>query len=65
VDRLIENQTFQDVSYGLTVFTLIVPLIGALLIFLFVFIMIVSNWMVTKNFESRRLKKMKVKLLRR
>jgi hypothetical protein len=65
VDRLIDNQTFQDVSYGLTVFTLIVPLIGALLIFLFVFIMIISNWMVTKTFESRRLKKMKVKLLRR
>ncbi|KAF5694375.1 glycosyltransferase family 28 domain-containing protein [Fusarium denticulatum] len=65
VDRLVENQAFQDVSYGLTVFTLIVPLIGALFIFFFVFIMIVSNWRVTKAFESRRLKKMKVKLLRK
>ncbi|KAF9768389.1 hypothetical protein IL306_014331 [Fusarium sp. DS 682] len=65
VDRLVENKAFQDVSYGLTVFTLIVPLIGALLIFLFVFVMIVSNWRVTKAFESRRLKKMKVKLLRK
>ncbi|KAF4490393.1 glycosyltransferase family 28 domain containing protein [Fusarium agapanthi] len=65
VDRLVENQAFQDVSYGLTVFTLIVPLIGALFIFFFIFIMIVSNWRVTKAFESRRLKKMKVKLLRK
>ncbi|KAF4454298.1 hypothetical protein F53441_3172 [Fusarium austroafricanum] len=65
VQRLVGNQAFQDVSYGLTVFTLIVPLIGAMFIFLFVFVMIVSNWMATKAFERRRLKKMNVKLLKK
>lgn len=65
VDGLVEEQAFQNASYFLTVFALIVPLIGAIFIFLLVFVMIVSNWRVTKTFESRRLKKMKVKLLRR
>ena len=65
VDGLVEEQAFQNASYFLTVFALIVPLIGAMFIFLLVFVMIVSNWRVTKTFESRRLKKMKVKLLRR
>ncbi|RGP80090.1 hypothetical protein FLONG3_1861 [Fusarium longipes] len=65
VDGLYEEPAFQNASYFLTVFALIVPLIGAVFIFLIVFIMIVSNWKVTKAFERRRLKKMEVQLLPR
>ncbi|KAF5025074.1 hypothetical protein F66182_2843 [Fusarium sp. NRRL 66182] len=63
VDRLVESQAFQEASYGLTVFTLVAPLAAALFIFLFILIMVVSNWRVTKAFERRRLKKMKVALI--
>lgn len=56
VERLEGNKAFQDTSYGLTVFSLIVPLIAAGFIFLFVLVMFVSNWRATKAYEKRRLK---------
>ncbi|KAF4981041.1 hypothetical protein FZEAL_3093 [Fusarium zealandicum] len=60
VDKLYESEAFQSTSYGLTVFTLIVPLIAAVFIFIFVLVMITSNWRATKAYERRRFKKMQV-----
>ncbi|KAI9150450.1 Communesin biosynthesis cluster-specific transcription factor cnsN [Paramyrothecium foliicola] len=54
VEQLAENQAFQNVSYGLTVFALISPLIGAVFIFLVVLAMYLNNWMATKMYEKRR-----------
>ncbi|KAM0425794.1 hypothetical protein ACHAPT_009045 [Fusarium lateritium] len=56
VDKLQSNDAFQSTSYGLTVFSLIAPLIAAVLIFLFVLVMFISNWRATKAYEKRRFK---------
>ncbi|KAH6877087.1 hypothetical protein B0T10DRAFT_532416 [Thelonectria olida] len=65
VETLVKNEAFQNTSYGLTVFALIFPLIGGALIFLFVLMMLVSNWRATKAYEKRRFRNMQVEALRR
>ncbi|RYP49044.1 hypothetical protein DL769_011136 [Monosporascus sp. CRB-8-3] len=60
VDRLYENQAFQNMTYGFTVFSLIAPLAAGVFITLFVLIMFVSNWKATKAYERARFKKMQV-----
>ncbi|KAH7171196.1 hypothetical protein EDB81DRAFT_636134 [Dactylonectria macrodidyma] len=60
VDKLYEDDAFQSVTYGFTVFSLLAPLIGAVFIVFAVLIMFVSNWRATKVYEMRRFKKMQV-----
>ncbi|KAF4463660.1 glycosyltransferase family 28 domain-containing [Fusarium albosuccineum] len=60
VERLQESEAFQNTSYGFTIFSLVAPLVGAVLIFLIVLAMFVSNWRATKSFEKRRFVEMGV-----
>jgi len=60
VDKLQSNQTFQDASYGFTVFSIVAPLAAVVFIFLFVIAMFASNWKETKKYERRRFQEMGV-----
>ncbi|KAI1335247.1 hypothetical protein F5Y15DRAFT_254928 [Xylariaceae sp. FL0016] len=60
VDRLQSNAAFQNVSYGLTVFSIIAPLIAGVGIVIAVLAMFVSNWMVTTKYEGKRFREMGV-----
>ncbi|KAK0757533.1 hypothetical protein N5P37_010260 [Trichoderma harzianum] len=59
-DKLVSNSAFQAASYGLTIFSIIAPLISAVAILFFVSIWVISNWRATKNFEKRRFVEMGV-----
>ncbi|KAI1469769.1 uncharacterized protein F4812DRAFT_302662 [Daldinia caldariorum] len=60
VERLQEDEAFQNASYGFTVFSIIAPLAAGIGIFLVVLIVFVSNWIATKNYEGKRFQKMGV-----
>jgi hypothetical protein len=60
VDRLVSDSVFQNVSYGFTIFSIIAPLVGGVLIMLGVLVMFLSNWMVTKTYERKRFQEMGV-----
>ncbi|KAI0135748.1 hypothetical protein F4814DRAFT_35052 [Daldinia grandis] len=60
VERLQEDETFQNASYGFTVFSIIAPLAAGMGIFLLVLVLFVSNWIVTKDYEVKRFGEMGV-----
>ncbi|KAL6883197.1 hypothetical protein HDV57DRAFT_478559 [Trichoderma longibrachiatum] len=59
-DKLVSNSAFQAASYGLTVFSIIAPLISTVAIMLFVSIWVMTNWRATTAFEKRRFAEMGV-----
>jgi uncharacterized membrane protein YidH (DUF202 family) len=59
-DELGHSTAFQKASYGLTVFSIIVPVIISVLIALGVVVLVVSNWAATKSYERRRFREMGV-----
>lgn len=59
-DRLVGDNTFQNVSYGFTVFSILAPLIACVGIFGVVLVMLVSSWMITKVYERKRFREMGV-----
>lgn len=59
-DKLVANSAFQAASYGLTVFSIIAPLISTVAIMLFVSLWVISNWRATTAFEKRRFAEMGV-----
>ncbi|CCF38950.1 hypothetical protein CH063_00302 [Colletotrichum higginsianum] len=59
-DRLVGDSSFQSVSYGFTVFSILAPLIACVAIFGVVVAMFVSSWMVTKVYERKRFQEMGV-----
>ncbi|KAK6954702.1 hypothetical protein Daesc_004670 [Daldinia eschscholtzii] len=63
VERLQEDETFQNASYGFTVFSIIAPLAAGIGIFLVVLVVFVSNWIVTKDYEVKRFQVMGVEPL--
>ncbi|KAI1661170.1 hypothetical protein F4813DRAFT_219719 [Daldinia decipiens] len=60
VERLQEDETFQNASYGFTVFSIIAPLAAGMGIFLLVLVIFISNWVVTKDYEVKRFQEMGV-----
>jgi hypothetical protein len=59
-DELGHNTAFQRASYGLTVFSIIVPMIVTVFIAFGVVVLVVSNWAATKSYERRRFEEMGV-----
>ena len=59
-DELGHNTAFQRASYGLTVFSIIVPMIVTVFIAFGVVVLVVSNWVATKSYERRRFEEMGV-----
>ncbi|GJC85202.1 hypothetical protein ColLi_08040 [Colletotrichum liriopes] len=59
-DRLVGDSSFQNVSYGFTVFSILAPLVACVAIFGVVIVMFVSSWMVTKVYERKRFQEMGV-----
>ncbi|OHE95304.1 hypothetical protein CORC01_09449 [Colletotrichum orchidophilum] len=62
-DRLVGDGAFQSVSYGFTVFSILAPLIAGACIIGIVVVMFVSNWAVTKAYETKRFREMGVEPL--
>ncbi|KAK8002174.1 hypothetical protein PG991_014396 [Apiospora marii] len=60
VDRLQADSAFQSVSYGFTVFSILAPLVAGAGIVGGVLAMVVSNWLVTKDYERKRFGEMGV-----
>ncbi|XDG01785.1 hypothetical protein ABKA04_001400 [Annulohypoxylon sp. FPYF3050] len=60
VERLQDDEAFQNASYGFTVFSIIAPLVASMGIALLVVVMFISNWLVTKNYEKKRFRVMNV-----
>lgn len=60
VERLQEDEAFQNASYGFTVFSIIAPLVAGMGIVVAVLAMFISNWIVTKNYERERFQEMGV-----
>jgi hypothetical protein len=63
VDELAQDDVFQRASYGFTIFAMIAPLVGIVIIFGIVIAMVVSNWRVTKSYEKKRFHEMGVEPL--
>ncbi len=59
-DELGHSTAFQRASYGLTVFSIIVPVIVTVFIAFGVLVLVVSNWAATKSYERRRFREMGV-----
>ncbi|KAK1997805.1 hypothetical protein LX36DRAFT_657198 [Colletotrichum falcatum] len=59
-DKLVGDSSFQNVSYGFTVFSILAPLVACVAIFGLVVIMFVSSWTVTKAYERKRFREMGV-----
>jgi hypothetical protein len=59
-DELGHNTAFQRASYGLTVFSIIVPMIVTVFIAVGVVVLVVSNCAATKSYERRRFREMGV-----
>ncbi len=59
------NHAFQNASYGFTVFSIIAPLIGAVIILMGVVVLMSSNMVATKKYEWKRLESMGVKPMMR
>ncbi len=62
-DQLAHNGAFQNASYGLTVASMLGPLIGVAVVVCGVVVLVVSNWMATKRYERRRFREMGVEPL--
>lgn len=60
VDRLQADSAFQSASYGFTVFSLLAPLVAGAAIVVAVLVMVVSNWLATKDYERKRFRAMGV-----
>ncbi|KAK8017829.1 hypothetical protein PG993_014155 [Apiospora rasikravindrae] len=60
VDRLQTDSAFQSASYGFTVFSILAPLVAGAGIVGGVLTMVVSNWLVTKDYERKRFGEMGV-----
>ncbi|KAI1772886.1 hypothetical protein F4818DRAFT_443767 [Hypoxylon cercidicola] len=60
VERLQEDEAFQNASYGFTVFSIIAPLVAGMGIIIAVLAMFISNWIVTKDYEGKRFREMGV-----
>ncbi|PWY81719.1 hypothetical protein BO94DRAFT_520503 [Aspergillus sclerotioniger CBS 115572] len=63
-DRLQHDRTFVNASYGFTVFSIIAPLIGAVVLLVGVLCIVASNWIATKGYERKRFVTMGVEPLR-
>jgi hypothetical protein len=59
-DRLQPDPLFQDVSYGLTIFSIIAPLAAAVAIIAAVLAMFISNWAATEKYQRKRFNAMGV-----
>ncbi|KAI1377215.1 hypothetical protein F4677DRAFT_415632 [Hypoxylon crocopeplum] len=60
VERLQEDEAFQNASYGFTVFSIIAPLVAGMGIVIVVLAMFISNWIITKSYEKGRFREMGV-----
>ncbi|KAL7625801.1 hypothetical protein AAE478_005024 [Parahypoxylon ruwenzoriense] len=60
VERLQEDESFQNASYGFTIFSILAPLVAGAGILLAVLAMFISNWIVTKDYERKRFREMGV-----
>ncbi|KAI0380722.1 hypothetical protein F5Y04DRAFT_90677 [Hypomontagnella monticulosa] len=60
VERLQEDEAFQNASYGLTVFSILAPLVAGTGIFLAILVIFISNWLVTKDYTGKRFREMGV-----
>ncbi|KAK8855037.1 glycosyltransferase family 28 domain-containing protein [Apiospora arundinis] len=60
VDKLQSDSAFQSASYGFTIFSILAPLVAGAGIVGGVLAMVVSNWLVTKDYERRRFNEMGV-----
>lgn len=60
VERLQEDEAFQNASYGFTVFSIIAPLVAGMGIVIAVLAMFISNWIITKSYEGKRFREMGV-----
>jgi hypothetical protein len=63
-EKLGQNGAFQNASYGLTVASILIPLIAVVGVVAGVLVLVVGNWAATKNYERRRFRDMGVELLR-
>ena len=59
-DELGHSTAFQRASYGFTVFSIVVPMIVSVMIFLGVVVLVVSNWAATTSYERTRFREMGV-----
>lgn len=62
-DRLATNPDFQNASYGLTIATILVPLIAVVAMFIGILVLVCNNWSATKSYERRRFGEMGVEPL--
>lgn len=62
-EQLGHNGAFQNASYGLTVASILVPLIAIFGVVVGVLVLVVSNWAATKKYERRRFREMGVEPL--
>ncbi|KAJ1325835.1 DUF6601 domain-containing protein [Microdochium nivale] len=60
-EKLAADETFQTVSWGFTVFSMIAPLVAVGAIFIFAFFWIISNWLATTGYEGKRFREMGVR----
>jgi succinate dehydrogenase/fumarate reductase cytochrome b subunit len=56
-ESLARNQTFQNISYGLTVFSMLLPLVGAIIIFLLLSGFLVNNTIASFMFRRGKARK--------
>ncbi|KAI2623139.1 hypothetical protein GGR54DRAFT_629736 [Hypoxylon sp. NC1633] len=54
VEQLQGDETFQNASYGFTVFSIIAPLVAGVGIMIAVLAMFISNWIATRAYERKR-----------
>jgi uncharacterized membrane protein len=60
VDRLAASEVFQWASYALTLFSLVAPIFGAMVIFVVLLAMYLHHWQATKGYERKRFNHMGV-----
>lgn len=53
-DKLKDNRSFQSASYGFTVFSILGPLVAAMLIIVAFLVLFVFNWVATSRFWDQR-----------
>lgn len=60
-EKLAADESFQAVSWGFTIFSMIAPLIAVVAIFFFALFWAISNWLATTKYEGRRFHEMGVR----
>ncbi|KXJ90255.1 hypothetical protein Micbo1qcDRAFT_196391 [Microdochium bolleyi] len=60
-EKLAGDETFQAVSWGFTIFSMVAPLVAVGAIFVFTLFWIMSNWLATTSYEGRRFREMGVR----